>query len=333
MIERFELTAAGFKRGAASDPSLNADQVLVEVAGCALGVEPAAEISGVVVAVGTGAGEWLGKRVVVPRLLCCGECEPCRRARPASCARRVVRKGLATHEVVPTRHLCAVDPPLWPPSWFVRPSSHEPEDDLWRLAALADAAAAPYGALARAGIGPSELLFIIGGGVRAAFAVQLARGRGAHVVVLEDREVLAVRALALGAILALPESLDPIQVHDRVADICRKKGAIVTATKVLETTGTSRGRSRALALTRGGETVAFLDGARTDEPPASIDWGPIVRGEITLLGATACHPDLIPELMALVVRGDLKLDGLLRAVRPGELIESDSDAILSILRP
>src|SRR6185369_6675351 len=37
------------------------------------------EISGRVVAAGEGAGAWLGKSVIVPAVLPCGECDLCRR--------------------------------------------------------------------------------------------------------------------------------------------------------------------------------------------------------------------------------------------------------------
>src|SRR6185503_12114 len=136
-----------------------AGEVVVEAAGIALGVEPAAEVAGAVIAAGESAGEWIGRRVVVPRCLPCGECERCRRGRVASCPARVRREGLVSHEIVPARFLVSVEPPLWP-------DAVTPPVELWQLAALADAAATPYGALVRTGLGPGELLVVVGGGVR-----------------------------------------------------------------------------------------------------------------------------------------------------------------------
>jgi threonine dehydrogenase-like Zn-dependent dehydrogenase len=147
-------------------------EVVVEVAGAALGVEPRAEIAGRVIAAGEAAGEWIGRRVVAPRLLPCGDCERCRRGRPATCAARAVRDGLASHDTLPARFLCSLEPPLWPAL---------PEDELWRLAALADAAAAPYGALVQAGLAPGDTLVIVGDGPRARFARLIAHALGARV--------------------------------------------------------------------------------------------------------------------------------------------------------
>src|SRR5690348_4964777 len=108
-------------------------EVVVAVAGSALGAAPGAEIAGLVVAAGAAAVEWLGRRVVAPRVLPCGECARCRRGRTASCPARAVRDGLATHETLPARFLCSVEPPLFPEGCA-----------LPQLAALADAVSAPY---------------------------------------------------------------------------------------------------------------------------------------------------------------------------------------------
>src|SRR5437868_12143487 len=102
-------------------------EVVVAVAGVALGVEPRAEICGRVVQAGAAAADWVGRRVVVPRVLPCGDCERCRRGRAATCLDRASRHGLATHETVPARFLCSVEPPLWPAAFD--------DADLWQLAA------------------------------------------------------------------------------------------------------------------------------------------------------------------------------------------------------
>jgi 6-hydroxycyclohex-1-ene-1-carbonyl-CoA dehydrogenase len=49
------------------------------------------EISGRVVAAGDGAEEWLGRAVIVPAVLPCGECDLCRRGLARSAARRRCR--------------------------------------------------------------------------------------------------------------------------------------------------------------------------------------------------------------------------------------------------
>jgi 6-hydroxycyclohex-1-ene-1-carbonyl-CoA dehydrogenase len=105
--------------------------VIVEVAGCGVchtdlgfyydGVPtkhpfPLAlghEISGRVVAAGPGAEDWLGRAVVVPAVMPCGECAACGSGHGQICSKQVfpgndVHGGFGTHVVVPARGLCRV---------------------------------------------------------------------------------------------------------------------------------------------------------------------------------------------------------------------------------
>src|ERR1035437_5922783 len=105
------------------------DQVVVEVAGCGLchtdiGFLTGAvktkhelplilghEISGKVVMVGELFEKILGKNVIVPAVLPCGECELCRSDRDNICQSQKMpgndfQGGFASHIVVPGRFLC-----------------------------------------------------------------------------------------------------------------------------------------------------------------------------------------------------------------------------------
>ncbi len=117
----------------AFDPfSPGAGDVVVEVAGCgvchtdlgyfydgvrtnhALPLVLGHEISGRVVAAGKGAEAWMGKTVLVPSVVSCGECGPCKRGRPEICSNQQmpgndIQGGFASHIVVPARGLCPAD--------------------------------------------------------------------------------------------------------------------------------------------------------------------------------------------------------------------------------
>jgi D-arabinose 1-dehydrogenase-like Zn-dependent alcohol dehydrogenase len=233
--------------------------VVVEAAGAALGVEPAAEIAGVVVDAGEGAREWIGRRVVVPRLLPCGDCDHCRRGRVAQCPSLRKRETLERRQSVPARWLTSVEPPLWPEGV-----------ELWQLAALADAALSPYTALSRAGVGPSDTVVVYGNDARAAFARQIAAAKGAKIV--------------------------PMAVN----------GSIVIATRAQEW-------PRAMKQLAGGVMVALLDAEEV-----ATDWAQLVREEVHIQGVVGGHPDLLPELCALVVRGQLRLADAVRRVTADE---------------
>lgn len=287
-------------------------EVVVRVAGVALGCEPAAEIAGVVESAGDAAGDWLARRVVVPRVLPCGECDRCRRGRAATCLQRAERHGLATYETVAARPLCSVEPPLWPAGI-----------ELWQLAALPDAAATPYGGLVRAGLAPGELLVVLGGGVRGAFAVAIARALGAHPVLVDSHAPSCERALSLGARFVVDADRSP---GDARAEIERQAAALGVAThcyKLIETTATPAGRHRAAAMLPDGGTAVLLDGG--DDllhPLPAMPWESLARSEAQLIGASACHPDLFPELCALVVRGELPIARLVTRVSPADAAEA-----------
>ncbi len=72
------------------------------------------EVSGRVVAAGAGAEAWMGKAVIVPAVLPCGECDLCQRGLGTICrAQKMpgndIQGGFASHIVVPGRGLCEVD--------------------------------------------------------------------------------------------------------------------------------------------------------------------------------------------------------------------------------
>jgi hypothetical protein len=249
---------------------LQPSEVVVAPAGVALGVEPDAEVSGTVVEAHEASAEWIGRRVVVPRVFGCGECALCRRGYSAACPLRAERAGLNGPETLRLRYLVSVEPPLWPDG-----------AELWQLAALADAALAPYSALARAGVGPSETVMVVGDDARARFATALARHVGATVI--NDDEEVTPRA-----------------------------GAIVIAT-------TWRARRRALSLIAPGATIVLLDGdANPNEGANENTITALVQSEARLLGAVGGHPDLLPELCALAVRGVLPLVDSTRRVSRDE---------------
>jgi 6-hydroxycyclohex-1-ene-1-carbonyl-CoA dehydrogenase len=253
-------------------------------------------VAGVVVAAGDAAAEWLGRRVVVPRVLPCGECDRCRRARTSSCRSPAPRGEVATCETVPARFLLSVEPALLPV-----------DAPLWPLCALADAAAAPYAAMVRAGLSPGGLLLAVGGGVRGRFAARLAQAKGAMSAVLDADPARRAAAGSAGAGCVLDGADDDAEVLERLAAHARDRQSIAFELTVLETTGTAAGRRRAveLAALAGGTAVLLADGDGL-EVTAPLD--ALAAAEAHVIGASACHPDLLPELLALVARGELSLD-------------------------
>ena len=279
-------------------------EVLVGVAGSALGAAPGAEVAGQVLATGEAAAEWLGRRVVVPRLLPCGECDRCRRGRTASCRAPATRGPVQSLETVPARFLLSVEPPLWPEGGA-----------LWALALLADAASSPYAALCRAQVGPSDVVAVVGGGPRGRLAGALAIAKGAAAVVVDADPARAREARRTPGLEALDpgSALEPSgggaldELLSRIAALPRETTLSTPELRIVETSGTAAGRRLAIGLgARAGATVVLLGDGGDDAVEVPV--GELCQREGQLLGSGPCHPDLLPELCALVVRGQLRLE-------------------------
>ena len=173
-------------------------EVLVEVAGCGVchtdlgflydGVRtnqplPLAlghEISGRVVRAGAGAEAWVGKAVVVPAVIPCGECDACRRGKGTICPTQKmpgndIHGGFATHVQVPARGLCAVDEARLAKAGLA----------LADVSVVADAVTTPYQAVTQAGVRPGQLVVVNGVGGVGSYCVQIAAALGATVVALD----------------------------------------------------------------------------------------------------------------------------------------------------
>jgi threonine dehydrogenase-like Zn-dependent dehydrogenase len=276
--------------------------VVVEVAGSALGASPGAEVSGVVVATGEAAAHWLDRRVVVPRLLPSGECPRCRRGLVSRCASLQERGGVASHETVAAQFLLSVEPPLWPPD-----DGTDDRHRLARLAALPDAAATPYAALVRAQVAPGDACVVVGGNVRARFAIALLRARGAFAAAIDGDPARRELARAAGAQIVLEPEAGPEALREAIVAAAAAGGAPPAELKVIECTGVAAGRALCVELLAAGGTGVLLPSGDGGDGDLSAPLEALAATGATLLGSGLCHPDLLPELAALVVRGDLPI--------------------------
>ena len=174
-------------------PRIAAGEVLVEIAGCGLchtdlsflygGVktkkEPPLtlghEFTGTVVAAGAGTESLLGKTVLVPAVMPCGECELCRAGRGNACRNQImpgndVNGGFASHALVPGRFVCPFET-----------IDLEP----WELGVVADAVTTPYQATERAQVGEGDVVVVIGTGGIGTYGVQISAARGATVIAVD----------------------------------------------------------------------------------------------------------------------------------------------------
>lgn len=261
-----------------------------------VGRVPGVAAVGRVVAVGAAADEWLGARVLVPSFAPCGECDLCRRGGVVSCptgaAHGIDGPGaLATRMTAAARWLCRLEGPLALPGPLA--------------AGLGGELALAYALYARVGTGPREPTVVWGRGTLARLCAVLLAAKAAPAVVATDDAALAAVAGADFTTVAAEPSAVAAALRDHGG---RPRKVIVTDADLLP----------AALLAAGPRAVVVVATGPGRAEPGLTPLGAL-RHEVTLAGVAGCHPDLVPELAALAVRGDIELGRLVETVPVAEL--------------
>jgi hypothetical protein len=188
--------------------------------------------------------------------------------------------ALASHLRVPARYLCPVADELAAP----------PDVPAWTLATVAGPAARIYHAMARLGVGPGDLVVFVGTTAEAAIGARLCALASSQALTLPPSRATAE------AVRAHTRDVEPRVVH------------------VIETTTRAGGLAQAAALAQPPGSLAFVGQHGVD---LSLPRLPLLEVPILVLGPP--HPDLLVELLARVVRGELALGELARPVGPEAL--------------
>ena len=259
------------------------------------------EISGHVVAAGAGAEAWVGRAVIVPAVLPCGECDLCRRGLAPICraqkmAGNDIQGGFASHIVVPARGLCAVDEQRLAAAGLA----------LWQVSIVADALTTPYQAVRRAGVTPGDLAIVVGAGGVGGYCVQVARAFGAEVVAIDvDARKLDAAARDGGAALTLnARELDAKALKKATSDFAKSRGLRGTEWKIFECSGTAAGQTTAFGLLVHGATLSVV-GFTMDK--VELRLSNLMAFDARALGNWGCPPEQYPAALDLVLDGKVKL--------------------------
>jgi len=262
------------------------------------------EVSGTVVAVGDGAGPWLGKSVVVPAVMPCGICDACRHGRGSICPRQVfpgsdVDGGFASHLVVPARGLCEV------PDLADR--RNNPRGlDLAALSVIADAVSTPYQAIVRSSLSKGDLAVFVGAGGIGGFGVQVAAALGAHVAALDvdDERLASMREHGAG----LTINTATVEIKDLrkpLRSFAESLGIPTWRTRIFETSGTEAGQATAFGLLGHG---GYLSVVGFTPRPVSVRLSNLMAFDATVQGNWGCLPEHYPAALALVLAGRVVLE-------------------------
>ena len=291
---------------------LAAGEVAIEVAGCGVchtdlgyfydGVRlnhplPLAlghEIAGRVVAAGDGAEGWIGRAVIVPAVIPCGECEPCRRGRPNICRNQKmpgndIQGGFASHVVVPARSLCPVDAARLAAAGLT----------LAEVSVVADALTTPYQAVVRAGVSVGALAIVVGAGGVGGYCAQVANAFGAKVVAIDvDPDKLATIGKHGAALTLNARELDAKALKAAIGEFAKQNGLPATEWIIFECSGTAAGQLTAYGLLVHGATLGVV-GFTIDK--IELRLSNLMAFDARAIGNWGCPPALYPAALDLVL--------------------------------
>jgi 6-hydroxycyclohex-1-ene-1-carbonyl-CoA dehydrogenase len=258
------------------------------------------EISGRVAAAGAGAERWLGKSVIVPAVLPCGECDLCKRGLGTICRKQKmpgndIEGGFATHIVVPARGLCEVDEARLARAGLT----------LAEVSIVADALTTPYQAVKRAGVTPGSLAIVVGAGGVGGYCVQIAHACGATVVAIDvDDQKLAAIA-AHGAALTLnSRTLEGKAIKSAIAAFAKERGLRSTEWFIFECSGTAPGQTTAYGLLVHGATLSVV-GFTMDK--IEVRLSNLMAFDARAIGNWGCPPEAYPAALDLVLEGKVQI--------------------------
>lgn len=293
-----------------------AGQVVVEIAGCGvchtdlgfaadgvptrhpLPIILGHEIAGRIVAAGDGASEWLGRNVIVPSVIPCGECPACAAGRSSICRKQFMPGndgdgGFATHVVLPSRGLCPVPETL-------------PEGlDLADLSVIADAVTTPYEAIRRSGLSAEDVAVFVGAGGVGGFGIQIAAALGAAVAAVDVDPVRLEMMMSHGASLAIDAAkTPPKEMKQAVREFAKRSGRHGIGLKIFETSGTPQGQVTAFNLLDFG---GYLGVVGFTPNRVEIRLSNLMALDATARGNWGCPPERYPGVLELVLDGKVRI--------------------------
>ncbi len=297
------------------------DEVVVEVAGCGVchtdlgfyydGVRTkhnrpltlGHEISGRVVAAGSGADGFLGKAVIVAAVIPCGRCDACLRGKATICPNQKmpgndIQGGFATHIVVPACGLCLVDERRLAGAGI----------ELAALSVVADAVTTPYQAAVQAGVAAGDLVVVNGVGGVGGYAVQIAAALGGTVVAIDVNDEKLAAVAGYGAALTLNGARKTSrEIKAAIQAFAKDRGLRQSEWIILECSGTRAGQETAYSLLNHGATLGVV-GFTMDK--VELRLSNLMAFHARAIGNWGCPPALYPAALELVLNGRVKVSPL-----------------------
>jgi 6-hydroxycyclohex-1-ene-1-carbonyl-CoA dehydrogenase len=279
------------------------------------------EVSGTVVEAGAGADSWLGKSVIIPAVIPCGDCEACRSGHGSVCPKQIfpgsdVHGGFGTHLRVPANGLCEV------PDLSIRdvnPTGLE----LFQLSVIADAVSTPYQAVIRSELSRDDLAIFVGVGGVGGFGVQVAAALGAQVIALDVNPQRLELMESYGASLTLRADEGTLKdLRQAVRAFAKERGIPSWRYKIFETSGSTHGQSTAFGLVGPG---SYLSVVGYTPKKVELRLSNLMAFDATAQGNWGCLPEHYPTVLDLVLTGKVALAPFVGSRPLGSINETLTD--------
>ena len=314
-IYSWQMTApdADFQLAEEPFPVLEAHEALIQIAGCGVchtdlsfwhyGVKTKKElpltlgheISGTVIA---GPAEWVGKQVIIPAVLPCGECELCKKGRSNMCQKQLMpgndfHGGFASHIKVPARFLCPV------------PDSLLKKYPLEKLSVIADAISTPYQVIKKSELEEGDFAIVVGVGGVGVYAALIAKIFGAKVLALDisDEKLGIAASHGIHATLNI-SGMDSKAIKENVKETAKNLGVSRYGWKIFEMSGTKAGQELAFNLLTFTSTLSIV-GFTMDRTEVRLS--NLMAFDAKIIGTWGCKPELYPEVVELIDSGKLEI--------------------------
>jgi 6-hydroxycyclohex-1-ene-1-carbonyl-CoA dehydrogenase len=253
------------------------------------------EISGTVV---DGPDNLIGKPVIIPAVLPCGECSLCHSGRSNICQNQKMpgndfNGGFGSHIVVPAKYLALV------------PDAAIQDHSLAELSVIADAVSTPYQVIVKSDLKPNDFCIIIGVGGIGIYGAQIAQIWGGKVLALDISQEKLDQLSESDDIETLNiKDLDVKEIKKQVKGICKEMGTSPFGWKIYEMSGTKPGQELAFALMGIASTMSIV-GFTLDK--LEVRLSNLMAFDGQLIGTWGCKPELYADVIDLIADGKLKL--------------------------
>ena len=255
------------------------------------------EVTGIVRAAGDAHRDLVGKTVLVPAVMPCGDCVFCRAGRGNACQRQKmpgndIHGGFATHLTAPAAALVLLDDA--PPS--VKIDS---------LSVVADAVSTAYQATRRANLEAGDVAFVVGAGGVGGYLAQIAKAVGAKVAVCDvDAQKLESIAARVDHVCNV-KGRDVRDVRKELFGKAKEWGVPSLRWRTFETSGTAAGQQQAFTLISQASTMVVVGFTRD---AVNVRLSNLMAFDATVHGTWGCPVEAYPEVLRLIYDGKVVVE-------------------------